>query len=529
MMYAEGVQLGRTVMSRLEISLLGPFQVRLDARPITAFEANSARALLAYLAYHAGTACQRDVVAGLLWPDYPNADALRNLRKALYRVRKALSTDGNNPPFLLATRDTIQLNPESDYEVDVSVFDQAVAFARTHGHHRAEDCAACAQCLSEAVEHYRGEFLAGFSLSSALFEEWTVVERERLQRLGLEALGQLAAYYEAQEAYTEAIEYARRALALEPWSEAVHRQLMRTLALGGDRSAALAQYEACCRVLQEELGVAPEEETTRIYEQIRDDSGTRSLPEIGSLGNLPAQSTPFVGRERELAALGRLLVAPEVRLVTVVGAGGMGKTRLALEVAHTILDRFPGGAWLVELAPLPAIHGAADDAAVPRAVAGALGVQEQPGRSLPEVIAGALQGRELLLVLDNCEHVLAGAAPLVALLLARCPDLAVFATSREPLRIAGEHVYDVPGMEVPEPPDLTGLSRPVRSIQAYDALQLFGQRAVAVRPGFDLDEEDVAVAADLCRRLDGMPLAIELAAARLRVLSLPELARRLEL
>jgi predicted ATPase/DNA-binding SARP family transcriptional activator len=524
-------------MGQLEIRLLGPFQVRLDGQPVTRFRADSVRALLAYLAMHRGLPLRRDALAGLLWPDEPDKVARDNLRQILSLLRTAIGDREATPPYLLISRATIAFNPESDHWLDVHAFSEAMATTQAHSHRQLEACAACAIRLAGAVELYQEDLLAGFSLPSALFEEWVVVEREHLHGQALEALGHLAAYHEAQGEYEEAGRYAQRALALEPWHEAAHCTLMRALALSGQRSAALTQYQACCRALREELGVEPSEETRALYEQIRKGEDLTGLPKpVRSAGpsNLPAQVTPFIGRERELATLGRLLVDPEVRLVTVVGAGGMGKTRLTLQAAQAALAWFPDGAYLVELAPLPAIHGTADgESTVPRAVAAVLGVREQPGRSLPEVIAGALQGRKLLLVLDNCEHVLVGVAPLVALLLTGCPDLAVLATSREPLRVAGEHLYDVPGMEVPSSRDLSGAvterpsGKPGRPVFTYDALQLFGQRAAAVRPAFTLDEDNGAVVADLCRQLDGMPLAIELAAACLRALSLAELAQRL--
>jgi DNA-binding SARP family transcriptional activator len=257
-------------MSRLEIQLLGPTQVRLDGQPITGYRADTAQALLAYLAMHAGTPCRRTSLAGLLWSDYDESSALTNLRQALRRLRTAIGDSERTPPFLQVTRTTIALNPKSDHWLDVDAFSEALDAVRSHAHRRPETCAVCAERLAEAVELYRGEFLAGFSLDSALFEEWMVVERERLHGQALQALGHLAAYHEAQGEFQEAVRYARRQLELEPWREEAHRALMRALALSGQRSAALAQYEACREVLREELGVEPAEETRALYERIRD-------------------------------------------------------------------------------------------------------------------------------------------------------------------------------------------------------------------------------------------------------------------
>jgi predicted ATPase/DNA-binding SARP family transcriptional activator len=503
-------------MPRLEISLLGPFQVRLDGVPVTRFGADTARALLAYLVVDARTPRRREALAGLLWPDHPESEARHNLSQALLRLRAAIGDRDASPPFLLSTRETIQLHPDSETRLDVDSFSQAIAASKRHGHRRVQDCAACAEQLRKAIALYRGDFLAEFSLPSALFEAWLVVQREHLHGQALEALAALAAYHEGCGEYGEAIEYARRQVALEPWREEAHRQWMRALALSGQRSAALAQYATCARILRAELGVEPAQETTALVERIRDGSALHPVPVAPTpTSNLPAQSTPFVGRKRELAAVDGLIEDRDVRLVTVVGPGGMGKTRLALEVAQQALAGFPAGAWWVDLAPLPT------EASVPRAVAAALGVLEQPDRPLHEIIADSLQTRELLLVLDNCEHVVEGVARLVATLVSRCPELTVLATSREPLHAPGEHLYEVPPMGLP------GARETAERLLDADAVQLFGQRAAAVRSDFRL-EENAALVAEVCYGLDGMPLAIELAAARLRALSLAEVAARLD-
>ena len=235
--------------------------------------------------------------------------------------------------------------------------------------------------------------------------------------------------------------------------------------------------------------------------------------------NLPAPPTPFVGRGPELEAVRRRLLAPEVRLLTLTGPGGTGKTRLALRVVEEALEAFPDGVWLVALAPL------ADPALVPTAVAQALGVQGAAGRPLHEVLRGYLRDRALLLLVDNCEHLL-GAPPLPALLadlLAACPRLKVLATSRTALRLAGEHRWPVPPLTLPAP----GLAPAAAALSQYDAVTLFIQRAVAVQPDFLVTNETAPAVAEICARLDGLPLAIELAAARIALLPPRELLGRL--
>jgi DNA-binding SARP family transcriptional activator/predicted ATPase len=530
-------------MSHLEIRLLGPIQVHLDGQPI-AHLAGTSQALLAYLATHAGTPHLRTSLAGLLWSDYDQSSALTNLRQALRRLRMAIGDRHASPPFLLVTRTTIALDPESDYWLDVDAFTAALEAVRSHAHPSVETCATCAERLTEAVALCRGEFLDGLALDSALFEEWMVVERERLHGQMLEALGHLAAYREAQGAYEEAMYYARRALELEPWREEAHRALMRALALGGQRSAALAQYEACRDVLREELGVEPAEATSALYERIRDGEvlpGTRSRPpsvpsEIGSLHNLPAQLTPFIGRGRELAEIAERLADPNCRLLTLVGPGGSGKTRLALEAAARELMHYPHGVFFVSLAPLQSA-----EAIVP-AVAQAIGLSVHGGGDAKRQLLYYLRDKQVLLLIDNIEHLLAspaekegrrgGGGEILLEVLRAAAGVRLLVTSRIRLSASGEQVLAVPGMDYPAqelaafPPD--SYRQPVRSILGYSAVQLYLQQARHVRPDYGPAEEAVAQIGRICRLVGGMPLAILLAAAWMDVLSPEEIGAELE-
>jgi predicted ATPase/DNA-binding CsgD family transcriptional regulator len=232
-----------------------------------------------------------------------------------------------------------------------------------------------------------------------------------------------------------------------------------------------------------------------------------------TLGNLPAEPNSFVGRERDLAELALLL--SDVRALTLCGPGGIGKTRLALRLACEIVPDFPDGAWLVELADTT------DPALLPRRVAAALGIREEPDRPLAETLIDALRPRRLLLILDTCEHVVDACAVLVQQLLAGCPGLRLIATSREPLRVRGETVWRVPPLAVPDGLVPSDLAR-------HEAIRLFVERAAAARPGFTLVADNSGAVASLCRTLDGMPLAIELAAARVRALSIEQIAGRLD-
>jgi predicted ATPase/class 3 adenylate cyclase len=249
---------------------------------------------------------------------------------------------------------------------------------------------------------------------------------------------------------------------------------------------------------------------------------TADFPPLKSLdnpklpNNLPRQLTSFVGRERAMEEVKRLL--RQTRLLTLTGSGGCGKTRLALQVAADVLEPFPDGVWLVELAPL------ADPALVPQGVAQALGIPEQAGQTLPQTLTESLQARSLLLLLDNCEHLLAACAQLSATLLRSCPQVAVLATSREPLGVAGELTYRVPSLSSPDP----NQTQTPRSLSQYEAVRLFNERAQFHRPDFAVTSQNAPALAQVCYHLDGIPLAIELAAARVRLLSVEDINDRLD-
>ena len=229
-------------------------QVVLGEVTVADFEADSARALLAYLMIQREVPSPRELLAGLLWPESPEPEARRNLRSALYRLRLSIGDHKAKPPFLKISRDALQQNAESDYWLDVEVFTQLVAFTYTHTHAAIEGCPTCIARLTEAMALYRGDFMLGFSYDSVDFEDWLEVEREALRLQAMEALEHLASHHEQIGNYQEALAYAHRQVELEPWRESAHRQAMRALALSGQRASALAQYETCRRVLQRSTG-----------------------------------------------------------------------------------------------------------------------------------------------------------------------------------------------------------------------------------------------------------------------------------
>ena len=590
-------------MSHLAISLLGSFHVTLDGNPVT-LKSDKARALLAYLAVrshtHANAPCQREVLAGLLWPDQPDKSARHNLRQALNQLRNAIADRDTNraagTPFLRVMRGTIQFNPESDYWLDVAAFNELVDACATHRHRRPDACRACARRLREAVDIYRGDFMAGFSLDSALYEEWLVVRREELHHQALDALHSLAGYHCRRREYGLAIAHARRQVALEPWREGAHRQWMRALALNGGRSAALAQYEACRRALREELGIGPAEETTALYERIRD--GTEQ--QFAAPHNLPAPLTPFVGRKAALAEIAQCLQDPDCRLLSLVGPGGIGKTHLALEAARGEVGGYDHGVFLVSLAPIRSADPMVST------VAQALGFSFSGRGDNRRQLLNYLREKQMLLLLDNFEHLLARppdtssrcppvrtsgrcigrtpgrceatpitvipsggalfapesiahghsaspdlggrnlydserdpstalrstrdderslssdfAATLVTDILQAALGVQILATSRERLGLSSETVFAVGGIDYP------GLGAGEDAL-GFSAVQLYLQGARRVHPGLDLRADDLEHVVRVCHLVQGMPLAILLAATWMDVLSPAAIADRIE-
>jgi predicted ATPase/DNA-binding SARP family transcriptional activator len=506
---------------RLTLHLLGPPEVHLEGEPVTGFVSDKARALLFYLAVEAERAHRRETLAGLLWPDYPERSARTNLSNTLSNLRSVLADREATPPYLLVTRDTIQFNARSDHRLDATAFEALVDDQR----------------WEEAAALYQGGFLEGFSLpDSAPFEGWALVTRERLQRQVMAALEGLAAEREEGGDYARAIEAARRQLEIEPWHEKAHRALMRDLALLGERASALAQYEQCRRALQEELGVEPSPETVQLAEQIRDGrlSGPVARdaqpPVVERRHNLPIQLTPFVGREGELVRIQDRLIDPNCRLLTLVGPGGSGKTRLALEAAGRLIDLYRDGVFFVSLASLQSA-----EFIVP-AIAQALGFSFYEGREMRQQLLDYLRQKHLLLVLDNVEHLLGehllaeptvrdrpGAALLVTDVLKAAPEVKIVATSRARLDVQGEHLFPVEGMDVPDEQAVAeGRIRP-RDVGGYSAIQLFAQGARQVQPDFEWTANNVGNAVRICRLVEGMPLAILLAAAWVRLLSPAEI------
>jgi DNA-binding SARP family transcriptional activator/predicted ATPase len=485
----------------LALALLGTFEVHRNDQPISEFRAQSVRALLAYLALEANRPHEREHLCALLWPDDPLPKALTNLRQALHRLRQAIEPPGEEGRYLLITRQTVQLNPAT-IESDVSALYAAMRAVATHKHRSATRCAQCAARLTAVLPLYRGELLPGFSLPNCTgFEHWLNAERERLHATFCCLLDQLAASYEHCGDFNAALPLLRRWVALDPWNEEAHLRLIRTLAYTGQRTTALRQFECYRAILAAELRIEPGAAVSDLRSQIQ--SGDLPVPSIAGLRHAPAAVTPFFGRTANLEELVDRLHSPECRLITITGLGGSGKTRLALAAAQVACNSFADGAVFVSLAAVE--H--ADQ--VVAALSSTLNLPSGANGAAPERLWDELRERELLVLLDNCEQV-AELDTLVARLLGTAPRLAILATSRTPLDLRAEWVLALGGLEVPP------VTTPATDPQSYPAGQLFLQIARQVQPGFRFDPAGAAQIQSCCALLGGSPLAIELAASRLR-------------
>jgi predicted ATPase/DNA-binding SARP family transcriptional activator/DNA-binding CsgD family transcriptional regulator len=493
----------------MRIWLLGGFRVSVGPRSIAgeAWRLRKAASLLKLLALAPGHRLPRERVMEVLWSGSSKGAVSNNLRQTLHAARKALGTAGLG--YLVSEDGFLLLCPEDDLWVDAESFEEAALAAR-----RSREPAA----YHMAIDLYAGELLP-----EDRFEDWAEDQRATLRRMYLKLLAELAGLYEVRGEYNPAAEALQRVVDEEPANEEAHASLMRLYTISDRRGEALAQYERLRDVLSQHLDTEPAAKTRRLREDIaagRYPPGRRVVPTPGETfgaadHNLPAQMTSLVGRERQLVELKRTLAM--TRLLTLTGPGGSGKTRLALEVAGDLVGAYSEGVWLAELAPL------SEPGLVVQEVAGVLGVQERSGEPLLDELVDALRSRRVLLVLDNCEHLVDAVARLVGYLLRSCPDLRILATSREVLGVPGEVNWPVPSLSLPDP----GRPATVEELEGSGSVRLFVERALYRPSAFALTPENAGAVAEVCRQLEGIPLAIELAAARVDVLAVEQISERL--
>jgi len=493
----------------MRIWLLGGFRISVGPRSIAddAWRLKKAASLIKLLALAPRHRLPRERLMELLWPGSSKSSASNNLRQTLHAARKALGAGGSR--YLVSEDGSLLLCPEDELWVDTETFEEAALAAR-----RSHEPAA----YRMAIDLYAGELLP-----EDRFEDWVEDERADLRRLYLEILTELAGLYEARVEHESAAEALRRVVAEEPTDEEAHASLMRLYAISDRQGDALAQYERLREVLSRQLDAEPAAETRGLREDIAAGRLQPVRPTVSTLEetcgvgshNLPASLTSFVGRERELSEVKRMLAM--TRLLTLTGPGGSGKTRLALEVAADLIGVYPDGVWLVDLAPL------SEPGLLVQEVAGVLGVLERPGEALFDTLVDALQSRQVLIVLDNCEHLVDTVARLTEGLLRSCPDLRLLATSREALGVSSEVTLPVPPLSLPEP----GRVATVEELEGYGSARLFLERALYRPSAFALTPENAGAVAEVCRQLEGIPLPIELAAARVGVLAVEQISERL--
>ena len=513
----------RVALDTVRVWLLGGFRVSVGSRTIgeDRWRRRKAAALVKLLALAPSHLMHREQVMNLLWPRLRGEAAANNRHRNLYVARRNIEPDPLTGSRCLTLRgEQLLLCREGDLWVDVEAFEQAAEAARF-----SQDPAA----YRAAIDLYAGELLP-----EDRYEEWTEEHRQRLREIYLSLLLGLARLREEREDHDGAAEALREVLAEDPIREEAHVGLMRLHSRRGRQVDALRQYERLEEVLSRELGAEraatsralreeiaanifplPNGQPRVVSEPASPSEGQREDGGECSKHNLPVQRTSFVGREREMVEVKRTFAM--TRLLTLTGAGGTGKTRLAQEVAKDLVGVYSDGVWFVQLASLR------DPKLVAQVVAGTVGVRERSGRSLSAALAEDLRAKNVLLVLDNCEHLIKAVAGLTDELLDACPKLRILATSRERLNVAGEVVWSVPPLSVPDaerPPNLEGL-------RVYESARLFVERALSRTSAFVLTADTASAVAEICQQLGGMPLAIELAAARVGILAVGQISERL--
>jgi predicted ATPase/DNA-binding SARP family transcriptional activator len=535
----------------LEVRFLGQFEVLWGGKRL-AIPTRNAQSLFAYLVLNEGIAHRREKLAGLLWPDSSEGNARSNLRHELWRMRKTLEIVEET--LFLIDDLTITFQPRCEFSFDIKVLEAIYVEDST------------ASDLIRSLSVYQGELLPGF------YEECFFSERNRLHALFEAKMARLLEILQAEGRWTETLDWGMRWIAQGYWPEPAYRALMSAYANTGDTSKAVATYERLTLGLQKDLGVKPSEQTRALYKRlkagwradshedvpIRKTQAQKNLSEITPpayplprvrRSNLPKPLTSFIGREKEIQQVEQLVA--KARLVTITGSGGVGKTRLAIQVAEALTPHFKDGTFWVELASLfkstsskklvqpdgliPAHKAGAQNLPIikdqlletdliAQAVAKALRVPETPGVPLLDGIIETLHDKQLLLVLDNCEHLIEECADLVERVLSDCPEVVILTTSREALKVSGEKAWLLPSLTLPGHTLSTNLSEIFRS----EAVSLFIERSADALPGYKPGESDAVIIAQICQQLGGIPLAIELAAARINLLSAEEIANRLD-
>ncbi|MEZ4731314.1 MAG: BTAD domain-containing putative transcriptional regulator [Caldilineaceae bacterium] len=515
-------------MVTVEVRLFGAGQIREAAGKVIAVRSRKELAALAYLLLEGHQPQSREVLQALFWPDFDTESARNNLRVILARLQALVGAGAEPAKWLHTNRTEVQRNPAVALWLDVAEFQRLIDSTQRHAHASRGACAHCQPALQAAVALYTAEFLTGLALADCpAFEEWLFLQRERQHLLAVKAYQDLTTFAETQGELDAALTYVQRQIAIDPLRETAYRQQMVILARQGERNLALAAFERCRRIISNELGIDPEPETLLLHQQILSDqipplakptpiltakqpesplaSPTPASQQLSSPAahegtpvrhNLPQTLTTFIGRETELAQLQERLGNGESRLLSLVGPGGIGKTRLALQVAGANQQLFPDGVFFVALA------GVQEVAAIPATILGAMGA-DLAGSAAPTTQLLQFLGRQkLLLVIDNLEHLIEGVDLLLAILQA-APAVTLLVTTREQLNCQVEDSFALNGLATPTQTSLAEAGH-------YAAVRLFCERAYRLNKNFKLTAENCPAVVTICQLVDGLPLAIEL-------------------
>ncbi len=494
----------------VRVRLLGTFAISFGTKTAGPWPRLSAKRLVELVFLSPGRRIAREVASDTLFLDLAPPACTNAMYNALSAARAVLAELGGPAAGMLRTdRTHIYIHPDVPVEVDLELHEHNLRAALQMPPGKGRDTA-----LVDVLSEQR------VLLEDEAYTDWSLRPRQGLELARQEArmaLAQDRSRGFGRSGREGVIEAWEGYVVHDPASEEAASALMSAYAARGQRHLITRAYRRCCNGL-EELGLKPSAALEQAYQTTAREPAVLAAPYSADVveltSNLPTFLSTFVGRQTEQAEVASLVRS--WRLVTLTGAGGSGKTRLAVEVAAQLAEEHAGGAFFVELAPV------SDPGQVPAALAAAAGVLEQPGRPLLKVLADALRGQDLLIVMDNCEHVIGAAAELAEVLHGSCPGVRVMATSREPLGIGGEHVYRLAPLSLP-----TEDAASLEDLEVSDAARLFVERARSYDSTFSLEEPFAGVVGSICRTLDGIPLALELAAARVPGMSLGELDERL--
>jgi predicted ATPase/DNA-binding SARP family transcriptional activator/Tfp pilus assembly protein PilF len=496
--------------SILSIGLLGNFRVHYQEKPINGINTSRLQSLLAYLVLHREAPLSRQHLAFLFWPDSSEAQARTNLRNLLHKLRAALPESDRH---VSADQNTLHWKSRDRFTLDVDDFLSLASHTTSIQH------------LKDAVTIYTGDFMPD------CYDEWAQAFRENIRQTYLNTLEKIMFLLNEARDLREALTYGLLLLRHEPAREETYRLLMRLYAQCGDRASIARMYKTCTTVLERELGVEPSAATDDVYEksiaEAKEWSFSAEKVERSSrepdLNNLPAPLTSFIGREQELKQVNTLL--SRHRLLTLSGPGGIGKTRLALAAAREMLSEYRDGIFLIDLVPINPSES------VTIAIADALQASDEVRAAGLDGLIDLLSDQNVLLLLDNCEHLPEEVGTNALALLQACPDLRILATSRGVLNVYGETVWQVPALPTPGEIQRVDTERPTSQTEALltnESVTLFIERALSTLPTFRPTGGTLLAIGKICRRLEGMPLAIEMAAAKVKTLTVHQIVERLD-